>query len=132
MNLATSLASLSKILRTDLSYNEEGKDKFKRAGLRALRALAVEMNFTENHVSFNAGGIAVSGDLSMYGMFPDGTGVVLYLGQSITGQAGYCRSIKHLKDYKGGPNNWITLEELNDLTRLKSALLHASKQTPRF
>lgn len=114
---------------TNLSYNYEKKMEFKRKGLSALRALAKEMGFSESRVSYNEGGIAVSGDLSMYGMFSDGRGVMIQLSQgAFTAMAGYCRSIKSLDDYTGGRNNHIQHAELANVNGLKKTLMSISEQ----
>jgi len=119
-----SLKRLSSLMKSkNLSYNYEDKVTFQRVGSAALRKLAKRMGFIQSNVSFNAGGIAVSGDHSMYGMFEDGNGVVLYVSQGLFSNfAGYCRSIKHLKDYTGGANVWVSHEELADEDRLIAKL----------
>lgn len=124
MNAQKLLPALAAFMKSnDLSYNQTGKDKFKRDGLKALRALAKEMGFRECEVRFNAGGIAVSGDLSMYGMIEDGVGVVVYLSQgAFSEKAGYCRHIKSLNDYAGGANVWLSHAELFDAEELKKKL----------
>lgn len=122
---------LHEALHTELSYNYDNKEAFRKAGQQALRALAKEMGFTEQRVSFNPGGIAVSGDHSMYGMFSEGEGVVLYISQgSFRDKAGYCRHIKSLKDYSGGANVWIEKRELLAPGTLKEKLrkVAASRQ----
>lgn len=104
---------LYETLHTELSYNETNKEAFRKAGQQALRALAKEMGFVEHRVSFNPGGIAVSGDHSLYGMFAEGEGMVIYISQgAFNDHAGYCRHIKDLKDYSGGANVWIEKREL--------------------
>lgn len=123
------LKELAAIMRGgSLSYNAEMKREFERKGLSALRGLAKKMGFRESKVSFNAGGIAVSGDLYLRGMFEDGTGVSLSVTQGSLEQfAGYCRRISRLDDYSGGTNNWIRHEELADPDRLKNTLLMVAR-----
>lgn len=129
--MQTQLDKLAAILRTPLSYNFEGKNAFRAVGMRALRALADSMDFEQMEVSFNPGGIAVSGDLSLRGMFSNGHGVALYISQgSFREKAGYCRAIRHMKDYTGGPNRWIDIADLK-VEKLKAELIKASKDPVR-
>lgn len=124
---------LAATLKTGLSYNYANKEAFKKAGLSALRALAKEMGFTESRVGFNEGGIAVSGDHSMYGMFGEGEGVVIYISQgAFSNHAGYCRHIKSLTDYSGGANVWIEHKELANVERLKDKLRDVAQRRQRL
>ena len=60
----------------------------------------------EAKVTYNPGGIAVSGEVTLIGMYADGTGV--YVTASTPSYHGLMfRTIKHMKDYTGGPNQWI-------------------------
>lgn len=94
----------------DLSYNAEGKDKFKRTSTAALRQLAKDIDLKESKVSFNAGGIAVSGDATLYGMWEENKGICVYIFQSMGSNNIMFRTIKHMKDYSGGVNQWATVE----------------------
>jgi len=128
------LKQLAALMRSGrFAHNAEMKREFERQGLSALRKLAKTMGFTESKVRFNAGGIAVSGDLSLYGMFSPGVGVALNLTQGSMEQfAGYCRHISRIDDYSGGKNNWIRHEELADPDRLKKTLLLVAKSGQRL
>ena len=124
---------LYEALHTELSYNYDNKEAFRKAGQQALRALAKGMGFTESKVSFNPGGIAVSGDHSMYGMLSDGTGVVLYISQgAFSNNAGYCRHIRNLQDYSGGANVWIEKKELLSPGTLQKKLEKVALAGQRF
>lgn len=133
MSTQTKLNKLAAALKTSLSYNYENKEAFKKAGLSAFRALEKEMGFTESRVSFNPGGIAVSGDHYLYGMFSEGEGVMITVSQgAFSNHAGYCRHIKSLTDYSGGANVWIEHKELADVEKLKVKLREVARLRRRL
>ncbi len=130
------LNELASLLNTkELSYNDEAKQKYARIGRAAFRALAGTMPFVEVDVRFNAGGIAVSGDLTLHGMFADGTGIYMNLNQhSWDGSkvSCYCRSVKSMKDYTGGRNNWVSGPELQNVKKLIQTLIATAKEPARI
>jgi hypothetical protein len=133
MSTQAKLNKLVATLKTELSYNYDNKEAFKKAGLSAMRALAKEMGFTESRVSFNPGGIAVSGDHYIYGMFSEGEGVMFTVSQgAFNNHAGYCRHIKGLTDYSGGANVWIEHKELTDVETLKAKLRDVARRRQRL
>lgn len=91
-----------------LTYNQEAKDRFKERGLADMRKLAKRLKLREFEASFNAGGIAVPGDLHLMGMFNDKVGIYITISQGVFSTSPECmyRTIKHMKDYSGGSNNW--------------------------
>lgn len=109
-----------------LQYNEEGKAMFKRIGTKAMKELAVVLELKEYDVSFNPGGIAVSGDLLLMGMWTDDLGVYISMNKDFPnapwGQVLY-RTIKHMKDYTGGTNNWLKFESLARPEELKNTIM---------
>ncbi|HUU87998.1 MAG TPA: hypothetical protein VMX17_09615 [Candidatus Glassbacteria bacterium] len=102
------------------TYNQEAKDRFKERGLATMRKLAKHLKLKEFKASFNPGGIAVPGDLGLMGMFNDEVGIYIKISQ---GRGPECmfRTIKNMKDYSGGSNNWAQTEV--DFKRLPS-LIH--------
>jgi hypothetical protein len=109
----------------NLSYNEALKAQFKKLSTSFLRALAKQLPFTEKKVSFNAGGIAVSGDAHLMGMFNNGIGLYITINEanfSCDSMNFLYRTIKDMKDYSGGPNNYMTdavVQENRVLERIK-------------
>jgi len=98
-----------------LSYNAQLKAQFKTLSMAYLRKLKSELQFTECKVSFNAGGIAVSGDAHLMGMFSNGIGVYITINESWNNRNSMTflfRTIKNMKDYTGGPNNYFNDEHL--------------------
>ena len=119
---------LSQVGPGGCDYHEENKAKFHRLAMAAMRELEGQLGFSgESSVHWNAGGIAVSGDVMLMGMWATGNGVYISLNN---GALAYCgdfmfRSIKHMKDYTGGSNCWAKFAELgteefvNRLKRLR-------------
>lgn len=101
-------------------YNEVNKVLFRSRGLAVMRKLAKKLKLREFKASFNAGGIAVAGDLGLMGMFNDEVGIYIKIS---SGRGPECmfRTIKNMKDYSGGSNNWAQTEV--DFERLPS-LIH--------
>lgn len=106
---------------TDLQYNQEGKDRFKKTGLAAMRKLAKALKLQKFEASFNPGGIAVAGDLHLMGMFNDNVGIYFSISSGIFNRGFSCmyRTIKHMKDYSGGSNQYMDGEEFSDLDTVK-------------
>jgi hypothetical protein len=111
----------------NLSYNHELQTKFEKLSKAALRELAAQLPFTEVKVSFNKGGIAVSGDAHLMGMFENGTGLYITISEPWGGghaksMVFLYRTITHMKDYSGGANNYMTdsmIEEERVIDRIK-------------
>lgn len=112
------MRKLADLLSHDLGYiwgkREAGPNGAKRTFLNVgrtfLRALAKDLCLRDYKVTSNAGGIAVSGDCTLMGVW-DGGGIYLNLSQpACGGDHVICyRSIRHLKDYSGsGYNHWLT------------------------
>ena len=112
---------LAVLLGQDLSYiggdRESGpngtKKTFLNLGKVFLRALAKDLVLRDVTVSSNPGGIAVSGECSMIGMWDDG-GIYVFLHQPVYHrEAVLCyRTVRHSKDFKGGYNHYLTRSDL--------------------
>lgn len=116
---------LAALLNRDLSYNygerecgpSDEKRAFLNAGKAFLRALAKDLGLQNARIASTPGGIAVSGECSLRGVWGD-SGIYIQIGQF----AGSCgnvllyRSILHEKDYVGGCNNYLTRRDLERLT----------------
>jgi hypothetical protein len=107
--------------KNELEYNQEGKDRFKKTGLATMRKLAKALKLQKFEASFNPGGIAVAGDLHLMGMFNENVGIYFSISSGIMKRGFSCmfRTIKHMKDYSGGSNNWMDGNEFSDLDTVK-------------
>lgn len=123
---------LAGLLAHNLGYiwgeRESGPNGAKRTFLNVgrvfLRALAKDLGLRDYKVTSNAGGIAVSGDCILMGMWED-NGIYVNLSQSVCGERIiYYRTIRHMKDYTGGHNHYLTRSDLQKLPydRLLAAL----------
>lgn len=118
---------LADLLSRDLGYiwgeRENGpngdKKMFLNTGKTFLRALAKDLGFVEYKVSANPGGIAVSGECTLIGMWPGGnSGLYVQLSQPCYQKenALLYRTVRHINDYSGGRNQYITRRELKTLS----------------
>lgn len=123
------LKALVRFLEThSLSYNQEAKDRFKTIGLATMRKLAKELKLKTFEASFNAGGIAVAGDLHLMGMFNDNVGIYFSITDGSFARNSVSimfRTIKHMKDYSGGSNQWMSGDEFSDLENVKRLVYRA-------
>jgi hypothetical protein len=115
-------------------YNESFKERFREIGIKAMEELAGLLGLKEYRVSFNPGGIAVSGDLTLMGMWSEGNGIYITMNKNFLrnpwGDVLY-RTIKHMKDYCGGPNNWFKYELLRKPMLLKETIIKLKKEDQR-
>ena len=111
---------LASLLSRNLGYiwgeRESGpngdKKIFLNLGKTFLRALAKDLGLRDVKVMSNAGGIAVSGECYLYGMWEE-CGLFICLEQPCIGENVLLyRSIRSLKDHKGGHNNFVSRYEL--------------------
>ncbi len=125
----------------DLGYiygdNEIGpngaKKQFHTKSAAFLRALGNDLGFKDFKVTNNYGGIAVSGEIILKGMWNDNNGLYLQLFQSVTNRREFLyRHITHMKDYTGSPNQWLPCEMFADAEyeKLVDTLLRL-RATPR-
>lgn len=120
----SNMRRLCDLLGRDLAYlysEREGgpngaKKTFLHVGKVFLRALAKDLGLRDAVVKSNAAGIAVSGECSLCGMWEEG-GIYICLSQFAAGGENILlyRTIRNLKDYRGGYNNWIGLGELETM-----------------
>ena len=116
-----SMRRLAELLSHDLGYiggeRESGpngdKKVFLNVGKAFLRSLGKDLGLREVRVISNAGGIAVSGECYLNGMWEDG-GIHICIEQpSFMGENVLLyRTIRNMKDHKGGYNNFISRREL--------------------
>lgn len=107
-------------------YNEDFKGRFKKLGKKAMVELALLLDLKEFEYDFNPGGIAVSGDLRLMGMWGPENGVYVTMNKDFPnkpwGDVLY-RTIKHMKDYTGGPNQYFKYELMQFPEELKDRIL---------
>jgi hypothetical protein len=108
------------------SYNEDFKERFKRVGKKAMKELAGLLELKDYDINFNPGGIACSGDLRLMGMWDESHGAYIMMNKNFPnapwGQILY-RTIKHMKDFTGGPNCWLEYSVLQFQDAMKEKIL---------
>ena len=110
------------------------KKQFHTKSASFLRALGRDLGFQEYKVTDSHGGIAVSGEITLMGMWDSGNGLYLQISQSAMGrQAFLYRHISHMKDYTGGRNQWIPISlfaagKYGELTDMLLALRKKSEE----
>lgn len=117
----SNMRRLSMLLSHDLSFiggeRECGpngsKKTFLNTGKAFLRALARDLGLHDVTVSANSGGIAVSGECTLIGMWETG-GIYVCLYQSAGGGNDVLlyRTVRHCRDYKGGYNRFLSRRDL--------------------
>jgi len=117
----TNMRRLAALLGQELSCidgdRESGpngnKKTFLNVGKVFLRALAKDLGLRDVTVSSNPGGIAVSGDCSMIGMWED-SGIYVCLHQPMYHrELVLCyRTVRHPRDFKGGYNHYLARNDL--------------------
>ena len=111
-NMKTIHGLLSQNLGYIFGERESGpngtKKQFHTKSAAFLPALGKHLGFRECKVMNNYGGIAVSGEVTLMGMWSEGNGLYVQLSQSSMGwQSFLYRQISHMKDYTGGRNQWL-------------------------
>jgi PRTRC genetic system ThiF family protein len=139
------MQTISSLVSQDLGYigseRESGpngaKKQFHIKAAAFLRALGGDLGFKDYKVTKNYGGIAVSGEITLMGMWGEGNGLYLQISQPITQQREFLyRHITHMKDYSGGNNRWMPCGIFADgdyekLLDILSALRDAPKEEIR-
>ena len=127
---------LGELLSHDLGYifgeRESGpngeKKEFLDKGKRFLSQLGRDLGFTQMNVSKNPAGIAVSGEVSLMGMWTPGNGLDIYLSEPAFGRCCVLyRNINHMKDFTGGQNRYLTTSDMktfsyDDFLKILSAM----------
>lgn len=120
----TNMRRLADLLSQNLSYiggeRECGPNGAKKTCLNLgkvfLRALAKDLGLRGAMITAKPGGIAVSGDCSLIGMWED-NGIYICLSQFCGGKyALLYRTARNLRDYAGGHNNFLTPDDLRKLS----------------
>ena len=117
------MKTIYRLISRDLGYiygEREGgpngeKKQFHTKSAAFLRALSGDLGFKESKVTNNYGGIAVSGEITLMGMWGEDNGLYLQISQPVTGwQAFLYRHIFHMKDYSVGTNQWLSVSLFAD------------------
>lgn len=110
---------LGELLSHDLGYiwgeRESGpngeKKEFLDKGKRFLTQLGKDLGFTNMTVSKSPAGIAVSGEVTLTGMWGEENGLYVQLSEPTFGEnCVLYREMKHLKGYTGERNNFLTTD----------------------
>lgn len=117
------MRKLANLLDQNLSYiwggRESGPNGAKRTFLRLgkvfLRALAKDLGLQDVRVMSNSGGIAVSGECYLHGMWVD-SGIFICIEQPCIGDKVLLyRTIRTIKD-TSGYNRYLSLRDLRELS----------------
>ena len=129
------MRKLADLLGRDLSCiwgEREGgpngdKKVFLNTGKTFLRALSKDLGLQDVSVSSNPGGIAVSGESTLMGMWQT-NGLYIQLSQPCFDRENVLlyRTIRHSKDYSGGRNLYLTRRDLAEMSYLDLLFLLAA------
>ena len=115
---------LAELLSQNLGYIEGEREcgpngdkrTFLNLGKVFLRALSRDLGLRDVKVTSNPGGIAVSGDCSLIGMW-ENNGLYINLSQFCSGRYVLLyRTARNVRDYSSGHNNYLTLNDLRSLS----------------
>ena len=139
-----SMKTISRLIAGNLSYiygeRESGpngeKKQFHTKSAAFLRALGNDLGFKEFKVTHNYAGIGVSGEITLRGMWGEGSGLYLEISQPITQRQEFIyKRITHMKDYDGKrrwlPCDIFTNGEYEKLLEMLLALRDASEEAIR-
>lgn len=127
-NPSKTLAELARILKTlQLNYESENRKVFERASKKALKEIGKALGLNPIDVHYNRAGIACSGEATLMGMWSENEGLYFTLDKNLGRPSLMFRSIKHMKDYTGGINRWLHVDDLLDLETLLKTLSSVHK-----
>jgi len=87
------------------------KKQFHDKSAAFLRALGNDLGLKEFNVHRNYAGIAVSGEITLMGMWGDGNGLYFQISQPLAPFNSFLyRTVSNMNDYSGGPNQWMHYE----------------------
>jgi hypothetical protein len=125
-----SLLELAEQTNNNVGYNEEYKAEFIRLGKKFIKDVVAELKnrgISQIESDYNRGGIAVSGEFTILGLYETGAGgfyIQLSL-SSFSSDYGFYRATKGLKDYTGGINRQIS-SQLLDSANLATQVISRS------
>jgi len=112
----TDLIRFMDLNQTDLNgYNAQSafnKDDFHRLGKKLCKEIATQLGLAPGtfEIRSNKGGIAVCGEITLHSEH-----LYIQFGQTMKGCFMW-RTCRGMKDYTGGPNQWMPYSDLIDLT----------------
>lgn len=119
------MRKLAELLGQDLSYiwgdRESGpngaKKQFLNTGKTFLQALGKDLGLRDASASSNPGGIAVSGESTLIGMWQS-NGLYVQLSQPCFDRERVLlyRTVRHSKDYSGGRSLYLTRRDLAEIS----------------
>lgn len=82
-----------------------------------MRALAKDLGLRDAKITSSPGGIAVSGDCNLIGMW-ENNGIYIDISQPSLGgnRVLLYRTARNIRDYSGDRNNFLTLDDLRALS----------------
>ena len=137
------MRKLGDLLSRDLGYiggeRECGpngdKKAFLKIGKTFLWNLSKDLKLSDAKISVNPGGIAVSGECTLTGMW-DGIGIYIQLSQPICGQEHVMlyRTVQNSSDCTSGQNRFVSLKNFQRgyYSWLLDALSAAKKEEARY
>jgi hypothetical protein len=117
------MQTIYSLISMDLGYiygeRESGPNGAKKEFLSRsavfLRALGKELNFKEMKVTTNPSGIAVSGDVTLHGIWGEGNGLYFKIEEPVKPFAAFLyRHTTSMKDYSSGHNQWLACSVFED------------------
>ena len=117
------MKAISTLVSQDLSYifgeRESGPNGVKKLfhfkSKAFLRTLGNDLGLKEFKVTSNSAGIAVSGEITLIGMWGEGNGLYFQINQPLQPFNSFLyRRIKHMKDYSGEVNQWLPCNLFDD------------------
>ena len=134
----TNMKIIHNLVSGDLGYiygeRESGpngaKKQFLSKSAAFLRALGNDLGFKDFKVRTNPSGIACSGDVTLMGVWGDGSGLYFKIEQPLQPIDGFLyRSIKYMLDKSGGHNQWLPCDVFanGDYERVINTLLELRK-----
>lgn len=106
----------------DVSYNEDLKQQFARYGRTLLKRIVAELRLKpgEYSIRYNAGGIAVSGEVTLHS---DRIYVQVFQGCISRGATDIMyRTVRDRSDYTGGVNHFVGVGQLAEPERQENFL----------
>ena len=146
----TNMKAIHDLVSQDLGYiygdRESGpngaKKQFHTKSAAFLRALGNDLGLEEFKVYKNYAGIAVSGEITLMGMWGDGNCLYFQIDQPLPPFNSFLyRTISHMKDYSGGSNQWMDYKlfaskdyetVLNMLLKLRNTTIVAHDTTKEY
>jgi len=104
-----------------VSYDPIRKKQFKKISKNWLQSLALALGAGTDavidwHIRYNEGGVAVSGDHTLMMLFTKEVGAYVLVSMFGERPSVMFRSIKHMRDFQGGDNQWLEERVLRTFT----------------